>query len=430
MKSNPTTSIYLDTRHQKKDNSYPVKLRVCFERKAKFYHAKFNNVNLYLSKEDFDIIMESAKPRGLHKDIKFELVDIEDRAMDIIEALPQFNFASFEKKFLGPTQTKADIFSYYKDYIATLEKNNQFGTASSYHCSMTSIHKFLTLKYEFTSPSFPDAITPFPFFNITSSFLQEYENYMIEENNSSPSTVGVYMRPLRALFKIAIDNGEISNENYPFGIRKYQIPTTTSHKRPVENQDMKKLLHTPADENEEKARDFWFLSYLCNGVNNRDLLEIKYDVNLQKDQIVFLREKTKRTNKNNAKTIIIPLIAESIRIIDKYKNPDDRKGKYVFPTLNEGMSHKERWKAVQNFNRFVGQHIKTLAKKAGIDPGISAIWARHTFATTMRDNGSNDELISESLGHSNVKTTTNYLNGFKMTKKKEFANKLMNFNND
>ena len=83
MKSNPTTSIYLDTRHQKKDNSYPVKLRVCFERKAKFYHAKFNNVNLYLTKEDFDIIMESAKPRGLNKDIKFELVDIEDRAMDI-----------------------------------------------------------------------------------------------------------------------------------------------------------------------------------------------------------------------------------------------------------------------------------------------------------------------------------------------------------
>ena len=39
-------------------------------------------------------------------------------------------------------------------------------------------------------------------------------------------------------------------------------------------------------------------------------------------------------------------------------------------------------------------------------------------------------MISESVGHSNSKTTEIYLSGFKVAKKKEFANKLMDFLNE
>lgn len=416
MKTSTSTNIYLDTRRIKKDNTYPVKLRVTYGRKSQFY-----NTSLSLTREAFETVMTSGKPRQLEKDIRAQLTEIEKKANRIIEKMTQFTFPTFDKKFLGPEYQTGDIFAKYEEYIKKLEENEQFGTASSYRCSMASLKKFLTKYHNY------DGII-YPLTDITIELLQDYEKYMINENGSSASTVGVYLRPLRALLNTAREEEEISNDLYPFGKRKYQIPATTSHKRPVEESDMKKLFEATADEYEEKARDFWMLSYLCNGINMRDLVQIKFGINLLKEEIIFLRGKTKKTSKRDAKVIIVPLIDETVRIINKYKNDDQTKGKYVFPILSAGMSSKEKYVASSNFNRFVGQHLKTLAKKAGINESISPLWARHTFATTMRYNGSGDELISESLGHSDVRTTTNYLNSFRMKEKKKFANKLMNFN--
>ena len=417
MKSIPITNIYLDTRRIKKDNTFPVKLRLCFQRQVKFY-----NTDLSLNQKDFDTLMTSKKLTLKEKAIKADFAKIEAKATFIIENLQIFSFSAFNKKFLGPDYQKGDVYAKYDECIAELEQNEQFGTASSYRCSKISIEKFLEKHYHLkTEVLLFSAITP--------SFLQEYENYMVKEMRRTPSTVGIYLRPLRALFNTLKEDGEISTEMYPFGKRKYQIPLSTSHKRGLEDEAMKKLFNAPADQYEEKARDFWLLSYLCNGINNADLISIKYGINLKKDEIVFFRNKTKRTNKGNSKPIIVPLVDEARRIINKYRNADDKKGKFVFPTLNESMNSKEQWIAGNNFNRFVGQHIKTLAEKAGIDR-ISPMWARHTFAVTMRNNGSNDELISDSLGHASVNTTKNYLNGFRMEKKKEFANKLMDFLNE
>ncbi len=418
MKGKAKTDIFLDTRRLKKDNTYPVKLRVTFQRKTNYY-----NADLSLSEADFETIMKSEKPRGEHKDIKFNLMNIEDRAMSIIDSMPQFSFPGFEKKFLGPTYDKTDLFAKYQEYIAFLEKNDQIGTASAYRSSMRSLYKFLEKYYRLKTWSFP-------FSEINQTLLQEYENYMLKELNSSHSTIGIYLRPMRTLFNMAREDGDIPMEHYPFGKRKYQIPASTNHKRPLDGDQMKILLHTPANEFEEKARDFWFLSYLCNGINMHDLAEMKFGINLQDDQIVFLREKTKRTNKTNLKPIVVQLTDHSQQIIDKYKNADTRKGKYVFPILQPEMTATEIKRAVKNFTRLVNQHLKKLAVKAGLGNDISTYWARHTFANTMLNNGASTEMISESVGHSNSKTTENYLSGFKVAKKKEFANKLMDFLND
>jgi integrase len=45
----------------------------------------------------------------------------------------------------------------------------------------------------------------------------------------------------------------------------------------------------------------------------------------------------------------------------------------------------------------------------------------------LKRSGASVEFISESLGHSNLKTTKNYLADFEMDKKKKWAEKLINF---
>ncbi len=66
--------------------------------------------------------------------------------------------------------------------------------------------------------------------------------------------------------------------------------------------------------------------------------------------------------------------------------------------------------APQYSERSVGEVIKQLATKAGIDnKRVYTHLMRHTSATHMVEKGIDINLIQKLLGHSNVKTTNIYL---------------------
>ena len=58
---------------------------------------------------------------------------------------------------------------------------------------------------------------------------------------------------------------------------------------------------------------------------------------------------------------------------------------------------------------------------------VSTYWARHSFSTMALNSGANVEFISESLGHSDIKTTKRYLNGFDDENKQDVINKITDF---
>ncbi len=94
-------------------------------------------------------------------------------------------------------------------YVNELKENRQYGTTASYVTACNALHKFKSsLKLE----------------DITKEFLQKFENWMVG-NDYSITTVGIYVRTLRAIINLAKDSGMIKPELYPFGRRKYVIPT-------------------------------------------------------------------------------------------------------------------------------------------------------------------------------------------------------------
>ena len=68
-----------------------------------------------------------------------------------------------------------------------------------------------------------------------------------------------------------------------------------------------------------------------------------------------------------------------------------------------------------------------IRKKLGIEKKVTTYVARHTFSTIMKRSGVSTEFIQEALGHTNIKTTENYLDGFEKEVKKEYAGKLIAF---
>lgn len=76
------------------------------------------------------------------------------------------------------------------------------------------------------------------------------------------------MRNLRAVFNYAIRQKIISQDIYPFGKHGYRIPEGDSIKKAL-NADERDLYfkYVPENESQERALDFWKLSYYLNGVN-------------------------------------------------------------------------------------------------------------------------------------------------------------------
>lgn len=407
-------SLYLDTRRPLKSGAYPLKLHVYYTAKMERWY----KTDYKLSNEQFEQSYLATRPRGEHKELKIELDAIIQKASDLAKELgEQFTFEKFERNMFRSKASTNNVIQHFVDYIKVLEKNEQIGTASSYDCSINSITAYL-------SEGKKSAVTHIPFTALNAETLTKYEQWMVSKNNSK-TTVGIYMRNLRAIFNKAIAVGDISSEIYPF--KTYKIPNGKNVKKALETNDLN-VLYTAevgAGSVMEKARDFWFFSYQCNGMNFRDIAELKFK-DIYDTYFSFLRHKTKNTTKEDPAPIVVPLTIYIKDFIAKYANKKGSPNDYVFPIFQVGMSAKERHRVNQNFIRFVNQHMQKLVDQLGLSFRLGTMVARHSF-TTQVTRAMGLEFAQEALGHTTMNTTQNYWKGFENAAKKNMADKLMEF---
>lgn len=291
------------------------------------------------------------------------------------------------------------------------------GTASSYQCSINSL-------LSFKDNLLLESITP--------DFLYAYEQWMTGTKNASKTTVGIYARALRAVINEAIERGIISKENYPFGKKKYQIPTGRNVKKALSMDDISKFYYYEPDEpneGEAKAKDFWLFSYFGNGINMKDVALLKYK-NLQGDFIVFERAKTERARRSSPKPITIYVTAEMHEIIEKRGNQRKSDDEHIFPILEPGIPAIRKEELIHQFIKNTNKWTKRIAEKLAIPFKVTTYTARHSFSTVLKRSGATTEFISEALGHTDVKTTESYLDSFENDMKKQFASHLSIFKKD
>src|ERR1700744_1897432 len=198
----PKISLYQDTRKSTTDGTYPIRIQVYFGTQRYFFTGK------RLSLEDFENSYKTQKPKGDRlKELKIELAAIEAKANEVADELKVFTFEKFEKLLFAAKQSLTNIIDHYNSYIKILDKNEQTGTSSSYSCSINSIKEYINFKRK-------NPIEAIPFDMITVDFLNNYENWMIAQDNSR-TTVGIYLRATRKIFNQAIEDGIIDKEIYP-----------------------------------------------------------------------------------------------------------------------------------------------------------------------------------------------------------------------
>lgn len=398
-----TSELILDTRRPLKNGLFPVKLRLTFLRKQKLFKTPYT----FTSQSDFE--------KGKKKDFKLKFSVIENKAMDITEKLGDcFTFEQFETLFFGNRAIGGKLEETFNAYIDTIEPE-RIGNIQSYKEALRS---FTVYK--------PKAAIG----DITPKWLRSYESYMIELGRSY-TTVGIYTRALRSVLNWLINDVKgLSRERYPFGSAKkglYEPPTGRNKKKALELNDIAKIfnLKLPKASTAEKMRDYWMFIYLCNGLNVADFCKLKLG-NIQGDTLQFIREKTKRT-KREVEPVQIHLQEAAQKIIRKHGSKSLDKNSYLFPHLKAGMNFEEQDKTVANLVRLINDYMKTIAKNVGIDKPVTTYYARHSFATILKNSGASVAMISQMLGHTSIATTQNYLDGFETDQIKKATKVLLDF---
>jgi site-specific recombinase XerD len=409
-------TLYLDTRRNPQNGKYNVRLRLYDTERKK---TRFITTVFKFSKKDFKSIWETKTPRTEFKQDRKKLEKLLERAEKLASQLRPFSFDSFESAWKEKPGEKENVFIQYDAKVEQKKKNGQMGTADNYQYSKQSIINFLKDETGLE----PEKLL---FREITPVWLQQYENYMIEKGKS-PTTIGIYLRPLRALFNEAIANNIVSHDIYPFGRRKYEIPHSNNTKRALNREQLKKLFEAePATPEQKKAKDYFFFLYSCAGLNIKDLMYIKYS-HLKDDKLIYIREKTKRTTKSHSKPVVVYLNQFAKDFIKEHGNDVKTPENYIFPICSQQMTEEQKYFQSKTFTRFINQHIKKLAEANGLPGDISTYWSRHTFATTAIRSGASLEQISQALNHNNLNTTKAYFAGFEDEAMKELTNNLMNF---
>jgi len=405
----PTTKIVL-VPIVKQNGKYPIKLRVTFKQKQKFYPC-----NIDLTKEEFEKVFHSAKPRKPEKAIKDVALGIEAKAKAAYDTLKVFDFAAFEKNFYEIKGGQGDVYDLFAETYTEMLSDDRIGTAIMYNTVLNSLKTFRpTLTFE----------------QITPEFLNNYEKYMLSASKSI-TTVGIYLRHLRAIYNKGVAENLASFETYPFGSNKYVIPVGNNIKKALSIEEVAKIFQyeTTSDGWERKAKDFWCFSYLCNGMNIMDIAKLKYK-NISDGEIHYERSKTMRTNRGKSNSrISIPILPQTQRIINTWGSPDASAENYIFPIISDGMSALQIKKHVQQFTKNMNDYTKKIAHNLGIDKNVTTYVARHSYATVLKRSGASVEAISENLGHKNVSTTKSYLDSFEAESRRRNAEALVAFKN-
>ena len=346
-------------------------------------------------------------------------------ANNMCEKIKPFSFEKLEKLLFRNRGDGQNIVYHYKNVIKKLKENNQLGTASSYELSLKSFNAYILSKRQ-KKHSSENELTEINFLEITPEWLNGYEHYMVDKLGRSMTTVAMYLRTLRAVFNIAMNDKEIDKEIYPFGKNKYQIHNVKNVKKALSKNELSVLFKAqPKNREQSMAKDFWFFSYTCNGMNVKDITLLKFE-NIKGNTFEFYRAKTINTSKSDLRPVVVHISDFAHAVIKKYANNKEN-NEFVFPVISNDDTELDKFRKVKNFTRFINQNIKKLAEDNGITTDISTYWARHSFATNAIRQGATMEFVGEALNHHDMKTTQGYFAGFEEESKKEMAEKLMNF---
>ena len=399
-----SANINLDLRRKKKDETYPIVLRIVCN-----LDSRTIPLNYSVLKDDWDpdtemIRKECKQFTGVTRINNF-LHKKQQEAQDVLDKLN----TSGEIEKLSIAEIKNRILD-KKDYISfesfgnklveELKLAKKLGNASVYEQAINFLKRHTNEK-EIT------------FSDITFELLKSIEAKFLSENNSL-NGLSFYLRTIRAIYNRAIKEGKANRDDYPF--TSYSIKETKTRKRAIPKTAMDSIKTAKFEPGSPRwhTRNIFLFSFYNRGMNFADMAKLRMS-DIESDRIYYRRSKT-------GKPLSIKLTDATREILSMYIK--DKKGDdLIFPILKRDTPELQI-RDLYNGRKTFNNHLNKIAKKLEIKSHLTSYVARHSWATIAKDLNIPISVISEGLGHEDIKTTQIYLDEFD-TSVIDDANKLI-----
>lgn len=372
------------------NGEHPIMLRVCKGGKKKYV-----SLGISVSPKYWDF--EKNKPKRNCPNREQILKAINEQEQKYTQQILEYSSEQREYspitliEAVTPVQKSKTVDGLFKDYIAQLKNEGRLG----YALSVQQVYNSL-LKYKGHLDIY--------FSEIDVNWLKAYESWLrcckLEDN-----TIGIRFRTLRAVYNLAMIEGIVKADLYPFKKFKVSKLHKETAKRAITKEQVKQVIEydvSNARLYKRLAVDMFAFSYLMGGINFTDMAFLT-DKNIEGERLVYVRQKTK-------KLIMLPLQEKAIAIINRYRSPQR---KYIFPILdNRERTPRQIRNRIYDVLANVNGHLADIGKELGIELKISSYVARHSYATVLKRAGVSTSVICESLGHSSERVTQIYLDSF------------------
>jgi integrase len=444
---NRNVSVILTRKYRENtEEKAPVFWRITFNRKLKHYFSGFEFTDIEWDEfVNRDLRKHKVIKQTLHRFLNLTLTNY-------IEKLIETNDFSFEAlDALLKNHTTISVNEAFEKKIESLEMEYSIGNATIYRTTQNALKRFKyyqTLRNRKEKEEFIQLCTKnkykskgknkleiqvnIQFDELTPSFFNECETFW-RETGITDSTIGLYMRTIRAL----INNKEgetpyISEKHYPFGTKrgKYIIPEGGRREIALSIEDIWRIEDFETDHPQLLlAKDIFAFMFYCNGLNFGDLCRLRYEnIDAPSGEIVFQRKKTLRKGEKPT-FIYAPMLPPMVEIINRQGNKEQ--DGYIFPFLNgiePTIQNERNIKRQINFAlEPINSSLKQIATALELDPNISTSYTRNSYISHLvSEMFFNPIIVRKMVGHSTKKdVTAGYVN---LTAKKrlEINLKLLN----
>ena len=451
-------------RHEKSDErgAFAVSLNVVLNRAArannvgKFLVAikisqgtdkrYFVNVDdLRISEADFDAMCREYSlwkgRQGRYADVCAQINTTYDKILSLV--VPRvdegsFDFEDFKNTWQGLKDFVAVELTPY-DLWQKVASEKSAGTEESYLNALNRFKADMGMKVGFS--------------DFSKALVEKWKNRMIA-SGLSKTTANIYLRALRVMLNEAVQLRLVTIEPKVL-FSKLAIGGKNSYDDRKEHylsvEQWRKLWHfyeTEGEGNEfyqswrsdyqrdrMEALGMMLFMYLADGMNLRDVLNLRFDDYYYQHDKKQLRVQRQKVKDRSGAKVIFPVL-EQLRLILDRQGESEKRGGLVFGYLREFLEKGSRYmddkekdreerRLTALYNSTIGDRMKQIAKAVGLNVEPTPTWCRHSFASNLIQAGVPKEYISASMAHSEGSTTDNYVDRYSYEQMVDYNSRLL-----
>jgi len=296
---NTSVRLVLDKRRSRRDNTYPVALRLIHNRQTTHMALGYSILEKDWNKTSSEIKKSCKTVGGVNQanelilskrsEAKTLITDME-RSGD----LARLSISDLRKMMVGTSTGDSSVFRFMQRLIDDLKLIGKYGNARIYRDSLNAWKMYRNQK-------------DIEFQQVDYEALKGFENYFLARK-TKPNTISIYLRTFRAAYNKAIKENIVSKDDYPFD--RYQIPSNKSRKIAVSLSTISLIEdYQPApDSRLWNSKNYFLFSFYTRGMNYVDIAFLKLS-NISNGRIVYTRLKTggKFSIKINSKAVLVSI---------------------------------------------------------------------------------------------------------------------------